>query len=146
MSTASSTTPRRSWTARCAPPTPSTGGRRTWNSITGQTKQEDAALEQSAAEGAPTAEQLNTLFVNVKDGLPQTLANVEIIVEMLKRYNKGVEQALVLLPQAAAAGQSVAAPYPGEAALDLGLSINQPAPASPASCRPANGGPRRTSA
>ena len=98
------------------------------NSITGQTKQEDAALSSLLREGAPTAEQLNTLFVNVKDGLPQTLANVEIIVEMLKRYNKGVEQALVLLPQAPAAGQSVAAPYPGEAALDLGLSINQPAP------------------
>ena len=34
------------------------------------------------------------------EGLPQTLANLEIIIEMLKRYNKGVEQALVLLPQA----------------------------------------------
>ncbi len=101
---------------------------RNLNSITGQTKQEDAALRSLLREGAPTAEQLNTLFVNVKDGLPQTLANVEIIVEMLKRYNKGVEQALVLLPQAPAAGQSVAAPYPHEAALDLGLSINQPAP------------------
>jgi len=47
---------------------------------------------------------------------------------MLKRYNKGVEQALVLLPQGASAGEAVAAPFKGEASLDLGLSINQPAP------------------
>jgi phospholipid/cholesterol/gamma-HCH transport system substrate-binding protein len=47
---------------------------------------------------------------------------------MLKRYNKGVEQALVLLPQGAAAGQAVASPFPNRAALDLGLALNQPPP------------------
>ena len=98
------------------------------NSLTGQTKQEDAALSSTLREAAPATEELNTLFVNIKDGYPQTLANLEIIVEMLKRYNKGVEQSLVLLPQAPAAGQSVATPYPNEAALNLGLSINQPPP------------------
>lgn len=98
------------------------------NNLTAQAKEQDAALRSGLQEAAPTAEQLNTLFVDVKDALPQTLANVEIIVEMLKRYNKGVEQALVLLPQAPAAGQAVAAPFPGEASLDLGLSINQPPP------------------
>lgn len=98
------------------------------NSLTAQAKEQDAALRSGLQEAAPTAEQLNTLFVDVKDALPQTLANVEIIVEMLKRYNKGVEQALVLLPQAPAAGQAVAAPFPGEASIDLGLSINQPPP------------------
>ncbi len=98
------------------------------NSITAQAKEQDAAVRSILQEGAPTAEELNTLFVDVKDALPQTLANLEIIIEMLKRYNKGVEQALVLLPQAPAAGQAVAAPFPGEASLDLGLSINQPPP------------------
>ena len=97
-------------------------------SLAAQGKQEDAALSNLLRESAPAVDQLNTLFVDVQDGLPQTLANLEIIAEMLKRYNKGVEQSLVLLPQAPAAGQAVAAPYPGEAALDLGLSINQPAP------------------
>ena len=101
---------------------------RNLNTLTSQLKDQDPALRSILAEGAPTAQQLNTLFVDVKDGLPQTLANLEIILEMLKRYNKGVEQALVLLPQGAAAGEAVAAPFKGEASLDLGLSINQPAP------------------
>jgi phospholipid/cholesterol/gamma-HCH transport system substrate-binding protein len=47
---------------------------------------------------------------------------------MLKRYNKGVEQALVLLPQGGSVGQAVAAPFPNQAALDLALTINQPTP------------------
>jgi len=97
-------------------------------SLTAQGKEQDAALRSTLKEAAPTAEGLNTLFVDVKDGLPQTLANLEIIIEMLKRYNKGFEQALVLLPQGAAAGQTVSAPYPGQASLDLGLALNQPPP------------------
>ena len=98
------------------------------NTLTAQLKDQDPALRSILAEGAPTAQQLNTLFVDVKDALPQTLANLEIIIEMLKRYNKGVEQALVLLPQAASGGEAVATVFKGEASLDLGLSINQPAP------------------
>ena len=101
---------------------------RNLNTLTSQLKDQDPALRSILAEGAPATTQLSTLFVDVKDALPQTLANLEIIIEMLKRYNKGVEQALVLLPQAPAAGEAVAAPFPGEASLDLGLSINQPAP------------------
>lgn len=98
------------------------------NSITRQAKEQDAAVSNILRQGAPAAEQFNTLFVNVKDGLPQTLANLEIIAEMLKRYNKGLEQSLVLLPQGASAGQAVSAPFPNEAKLDLALSINQPPP------------------
>jgi len=98
------------------------------NSLTAQGKAQDPALRSSLQQAAPTAEALNTLFVDVKDGLPQTLANLEIIIEMLKRYNKGVEQTLVLLPQGAAAGQTVAGSYENQASLDLGLSLNQPPP------------------
>ena len=98
------------------------------NSLTAQAKEQDAALRSTLQQAAPTAEGLNTLFVDVSDGLPQTLANLGVIIEMLKRYNKGVEQSLVLLPQGAAAGQSVAGVFPGKANLHLGLSINQPPP------------------
>ena len=98
------------------------------NSLTAQARDQDAALRSGLQQAAPATEQLNTLFVNVQDALPETLANLSIITEMLKRYNKGVEQALVLLPQGAAAGQAVASPFPGEASLDLALSINQPPP------------------
>ncbi len=68
------------------------------------------------------------MFSDVRESLPQTLANLEIILDMLKRYHKGVEQSLVLLPQGASVAQSVSAPYPGQAALDFGLTINQPPP------------------
>ncbi len=98
------------------------------NSLTRQAQQQDTAVQSILREGAPTAEQLNTLFVDVEDALPQTLANTTIILEMLKRYNKGVEQSLVLLPQAPIAGQAIAGTYPGKANLDLALSINQPPP------------------
>ena len=98
------------------------------NSLTGQAKEQDAAVRSGLRQGAPATEQLNTLFVDITDAWPQTLANLEIIAEMLKRYNKGVEQSLVLLPQAPIAGQAVAANFPGQANLDLALSINQPAP------------------
>ena len=98
------------------------------NSLTAQAKEQDAALRSGLREAAPATEQLNTLFVDVQDALPETLANLAIITEMLSRYNTGLEQALVLLPQGAAAGHTVAAPFPGEASLDLGLSINQPPP------------------
>ena len=101
---------------------------RNLNSITSQLKAQDPAVSSILSQGAPTAEKLNTLFVDVKDALPQTLANLEIIIEMLKRYNKGVEQALVLLPLGAGVAQTNTQVFPGEALLDLGLSINQPAP------------------
>ena len=98
------------------------------NSLTSQAKEQDTAVSSILREGAPAVQQLNTLFVDVQDGLPQTLANTTIILEMLKRYNKGVEQALVFLPQAPIAGQAIAGTYPGKANLDLALSINQPPP------------------
>jgi len=98
------------------------------NSLTRQAKEQDAAVSDILTQGAPAAEQLNTLFVDVQDGLPQTLANLAIITEMLSRYHKGVEQSLVLLPQGPINGQAVAGTFPGKARIDLALSINQPPP------------------
>ena len=67
------------------------------------------------------------MFGDVRESLPQTLANLEIVLDMLKRYHKGVEQLLVTYPQRASNGQTVTAPFPDYAALDG--SLNQPAPA-----------------
>jgi len=50
------------------------------------------------------------------------------VFELLKRYHTGLEQVLVFLPQGASIAQTVAAPFPHYAALDLALSINQPPP------------------
>ena len=46
---------------------------------------------------------------------------------MLKRYNKGLEQTLVILPQGAAVAQAGTI-FEGEGLLHFGLSINQPPP------------------
>ncbi|BBX10624.1 MCE family protein [Mycolicibacterium aichiense] len=98
------------------------------DTITTQTAQQDQALRNGLSQAAPTADAVNAVFSDVQEALPQTLANLEIVLDMLKRYHKGVEQSLVLLPQGASVAQSVSAPYPRQAALDFGLTINQPPP------------------
>lgn len=98
------------------------------NSITAQTAAQDQALRSGLTQAAPTADAVNAVFGDVRESLPQTLANLEIVFDMLKRYNKGLEQSLVLFPQGASIAQAVAAPYKGSAALDFSLTINQPPP------------------
>jgi phospholipid/cholesterol/gamma-HCH transport system substrate-binding protein len=98
------------------------------NSITAQAAAQDQTVRSALTQAAPTAQAVQAVFSNVQDALPQTLANLEIVFDMLKRYNKGLEQTLVLLPQGAAIAQTVAAPFKNSAALDFALTINQPPP------------------
>ncbi len=99
------------------------------NTLATQTAQQDQAVRSILANAAPTAEQVNATFSDVGESLPQTLANLEVVIDMLKRYHNGVEQALVFLPQSAAIAQSVTSEFPGQAALGVGaLSLNQPPP------------------
>ena len=101
---------------------------RNLNKLGAQTAQQDRNLRDLLRQAAPTADQLNDVFNGVRDSLPQTLANLEVVFDLLKRYHTGVEQILVFLPQGASIAQTVGAPFPNQAALDLGLSINQPPP------------------
>lgn len=95
------------------------------NSLASQSASQDQALRSSLVNAAPTADAVNSMFSDVKDALPQTLANLEVVFDMLKRYNKGVEQTLVFLPQSASVLQAGAV-MPGVGLLDFNLSINQP--------------------
>ena len=95
--------------------------------IASQTAEQDAALRSGLEQAAPTLDQLNTVFSGVRDSLPQTLANLAIVIDMLKRYNKGLEQTLVILPQGAAASQAGTL-FEDLGQLPLALSINQPPP------------------
>ena len=97
------------------------------NTITSQTAEQDQALRSGLQQAAPTADQLNAVFGGVREALPQTLANLAIVTDMLKRYNKGLEQALVILPQGATIAQA-ATIFDGEGLLHFGLSIGQPPP------------------
>jgi phospholipid/cholesterol/gamma-HCH transport system substrate-binding protein len=99
------------------------------NTLAAQTAQQDQAVRSILANAAPTADQVNATFGDVRESLPQTLANLEVVLDMLKRYHNGVEQALVFLPQSGAIAQSVTSEFPGQAALGVGaLSLNQPPP------------------
>ena len=98
------------------------------NILAAQSAENDQHVKSILSQGAPTADQVNSVFSDVRDSLPQTLANLEIVLDMLKRYHKGVEQLLVAYPQGAAEGQTVTTPFPGYAALGTSLTINQPPP------------------
>ena len=65
------------------------------NILGGEAAQTDSHLKSVLSQAAPTADQLNSVFSGVRESLPQTLANLEIVIDMLKRYHKGVEQILV---------------------------------------------------
>jgi len=93
-----------------------------------QTAENDQHVHSILSQGAATADQVNSVFSDVRESLPQTLANLEIVLDMLKRYHKGVEQLLVFLPQNAAAAQTATVAFPGYASLDTALTINQPPP------------------
>jgi phospholipid/cholesterol/gamma-HCH transport system substrate-binding protein len=101
---------------------------RNLNSLSAQAAQRDQNLKSVLSQAAPTADQVNSVFSDVKESLPQLLANLEVVFDLLKRYHTGLEQVLVFLPQGASIAQTVAAPFPNQAALDLALSINQPPP------------------
>jgi phospholipid/cholesterol/gamma-HCH transport system substrate-binding protein len=99
------------------------------NTLTAQSARNDQAVRSILANAPPTAAQVNSTFGDVRESLPQTLANLEVVIDMLKRYHNGVEQALVFLPQSGAIAQSVTAQSPGQAALGVGaISLNQPPP------------------
>jgi phospholipid/cholesterol/gamma-HCH transport system substrate-binding protein len=91
------------------------------NVIGAQAAEQDAALRSGLEQAAPTLDQVNTVFSDVQESLPQTLANLEIVIDMLKRYHVGVEQALVILPQGASVAQTATSIYPGEGLLHFGL-------------------------
>ncbi len=98
------------------------------NILAAQSAENDQHVQRILTQAAPTADQVNAVFSDVRESLPQTLANLEIVLDMLKRYHKGVEQLLVAYPQGGAEGQTVTAPFPGYAALGTSLTINQPPP------------------
>src|ERR1700758_5200804 len=95
---------------------------RNLNTLAAQSAENDQHVKSILTQAAPTADQVNDVFSDVRESLPQVLANLEVVFEMLKRYHTGLEQALVFLPQGASIAQTVGAPYPNQAALDLALS------------------------
>jgi phospholipid/cholesterol/gamma-HCH transport system substrate-binding protein len=98
------------------------------NVIATQTAEKDPQLKTVLTNAAPTLDTANDVLGGVRESLPQTLANLEVITGLLLRYRHGVEQVLVLLPQVGSVAQTTTLAFPGEARIDLGLAINQPPP------------------
>ncbi len=98
------------------------------NVLTAQVAQNDASLQRILSKAPPTADQVAEVFSDVREALPQTVANLEIVADMLKRYNKGLEQLLVFLPEIGSIAQSVIASAPGSVLMDFNLSLNNPPP------------------
>ncbi|MGC2798176.1 MAG: MCE family protein, partial [Mycobacterium sp.] len=94
------------------------------NILGAQTAQQDSHVKSILSQAAPTADQVSSVFSDVRESLPQTLANTEILLDMLKRYNPGLETLLVFLPQLGSIAETVSTPYEQEhqLALDLALS------------------------
>src|SRR3984885_8254000 len=89
--------------------------------LTAQTAQTDQHVQSILSKAAPTADQVNNVFNDVRESLPQTLANLEVVADMLKRYNKGLEQLLVFLPEVGSVAQTLTASAPGSVLLNLNL-------------------------
>lgn len=98
------------------------------NVIGGQVAAQDQALRSGLQQAGPTADALNAVFGDVRDSLPQTLANLEIVVDMLKRYHNNVEQVLVGLPQGLSEMETAVSLHPGMVSVLDRLQINQPPP------------------
>src|ERR1700730_352021 len=96
--------------------------------LTTQTAQTDRHVQSILSKAAPTADQVNDVFNDVRESLPQTLANLEVVADMLKRYNKGLEQLLVFLPEVGSVAQTLIASAPGAVLMNLNLSLNNPPP------------------
>lgn len=98
------------------------------NTLTAQIAQNDQSLQDILSKAPPTADQVNEVFGDVRESLPQTIANLEIVADMLKRYHGGLEQLLVFLPEIGSVAQTTIASTPGAVLMDLNLSINNPPP------------------
>jgi phospholipid/cholesterol/gamma-HCH transport system substrate-binding protein len=96
--------------------------------LTAEIDHNDQHVQSVLSKAAPTADQVAGVFNDVRESLPQTLANLEVVADMLKRYNKGLEQLLVFLPEVGSVAQTLVASSPGSVLMNLNLALNNPPP------------------
>jgi phospholipid/cholesterol/gamma-HCH transport system substrate-binding protein len=101
---------------------------RNLDTLAAQAAEKDQEVKDLLRQGAPTADQINVVLTDVRDTLPQTLANTAIVTDLLKRYYKNVEQTLVGLPQINTIGQSITAAFPDRAGLNIPGGLFNPPP------------------
>ncbi|SBS76203.1 Virulence factor mce family protein [uncultured Mycobacterium sp.] len=99
-----------------------------------QLKDNAAAVADLLQQGGPAVDEARQLLDRVRPTIPLIAANMASLAPVLVTYEPGLEQLLVLLPQAAATAQAIVLanrdtqqPYRG-VYLSLNLSLNQPPP------------------
>lgn len=98
------------------------------NIVAAQTAQVDPRLRNVLANIPGTLDAATNVLGGLRESLPQTLANLEVLTGLALRYHKGLEQVLALLPQVASVAQTTTLAFPGEANINLALAINVPPP------------------
>ncbi|UQX10885.1 virulence factor Mce family protein [Candidatus Mycobacterium methanotrophicum] len=104
---------------------------RNLNTLASQSAEKDQEVRNILRQAAPTADELAAVLGDVRETLPQTLANAAIVADMGKRYHKNLEAFLAFLPQYGTIGQTITSEWPDEhrAALDIpGGLLNPPPP------------------
>lgn len=102
--------------------------------ISGQLRDQDAAVQGVITEGSPAADEVRALFDRFQPTLPVLLANLVSVGEVAITYQPNLEQLLVLLPQGTAvtsatgvANRHTKQDYKG-AYLSFNLNLNLPPP------------------
>jgi phospholipid/cholesterol/gamma-HCH transport system substrate-binding protein len=107
---------------------------RSMAAITGQLKNQDAALNSLLRQGAPALGEGKALFERLSPTLPLLLANMVSLGQIAVTYRADIEQLLVLFPQGTAVMSAIAAPNAGTNQnyrgiyLDFNLNLNLPPP------------------
>lgn len=103
-------------------------------SITSQLKERDVALQGVLNDGASAVNDASQLFERLQPTLPILMANLVSVADVAVTYHPGIEQLLVLLPQAVGILDSALVPdlhnptaYRGPF-VTFGLNINVPPP------------------
>lgn len=122
---------------------------RNLNKLAAQSAEKDQQVQDILRQAAPVTDQLTVVLGDVRETLPATLANLVIVTDLLKRYDKGLEQILTLTPQLVSILQAITSEFPDRAGLNVpGGFFNPPPPCftgyipagewrSPADTRPA---------
>jgi phospholipid/cholesterol/gamma-HCH transport system substrate-binding protein len=104
--------------------------------VTGQLRDNDSAVSQLIDSGGTTADKARALLDRLQPTLPLILANLVTVGQVAVTYHNGLEQLLVLVPQAVASSQAGAVAnlntkqdYAGSY-LDFNLNFNLPPPCS----------------
>ena len=102
--------------------------------ISTQFQSNDAAVRDLLQQGGPAAAEARLLLDRVRPTVPVIAANLASVAQVAVTYEPGLEQLLVLAPQASAVAQAIVLanrdtmqPYRG-AYMSFNLSLNQPPP------------------